>query len=68
VNISKVIGIAPNAVKLRKNLPLLLDKSAGSGFGRSESARRVPGRTARKHWVGVRRINTGKILNLIPSS
>jgi hypothetical protein len=34
------------------SLLLLLDKYAGSGFGRTESARRVPGRTARKNWVG----------------
>ncbi len=42
--------------------PLLLDKSARSGFGRSESAHRVPGRIARKHWVGERSIkSTGYI-------
>jgi hypothetical protein len=35
---------------------LLMDKSAGSGFGRSKSASRVPARTARKHWAGERRI------------
>ncbi len=47
--------------------PLLLDKSVMSGFGRAESARRVPGRTARKHWVGERRINQLVISPLIPA-
>jgi hypothetical protein len=37
-------------------LPLLPDKSAGSEFGRAESARRVLGRIAWKHWAEERRI------------
>ena len=48
-------------------LPLLLDKSAGSGFGRSKSARRVLGRTAQKHWAGVRRIKSTSYIPLIPT-
>jgi len=47
--------------------PLLLDKSAGSGFGRSESAHRVPGRIARKHWAGMRRIKSNAYIPLIPT-
>ena len=37
-------------------LPFLLDKSAGSGFSRSESVRRVLGGKAQKYWVGSRGI------------
>ncbi len=48
-------------------LPLLLDKSACSRFGRAKSASRVPGRTARKHWVGVRRIKSTSYIHLIPT-
>ena len=47
--------------------PLLLDKSAGSGFGRSESAHRVPGKIARKHWAGMRRIKSNAYIPLIPT-
>ncbi len=47
--------------------PLLLDKSVRSGFGRTESARRVPGRTARKNWVGERRIKSTSYIPPHPS-
>jgi len=48
-------------------LPLLPDKSAGSEFGRAESARRVLGRIAWKHWAEERRIKQTIYTPLIPA-
>ena len=45
----------------------LVDKSAGRGLGRAKSARKVSGRIARKHWIGVKIITSTRYLPLIPT-